>query len=61
MKTITLHIHEDVISELDTELTLKTMAGNSYGVEDAFVMRLLSALATGETEKEIKFKKRDGT
>jgi len=56
MKTITLHIDDEVSSELQSYMLTKSMMGNMYGIEDEFVRKILKNLELDEDKKEITFK-----
>ena len=56
MKTIILHIDDEVSSELQSYMLTKSMMGNMYGIEDEFVRKILKNLELDEDKKEITFK-----
>lgn len=58
MKKITLLIADDVYEELRSCQSVRLMVGSAYGTQDAFMMKLLESIDKGESEIEIKYKKK---
>lgn len=50
MKTITLHIPDDVYKRLRNGMTARIMCGAACGILDAFVGRVLERVGAGATE-----------
>ena len=61
MKKITLLIDDDVYKELVSMMSARIMMGNAYGLQDAFMSKVIKSIDEGKTEIEIKYKdKKDG-
>ncbi len=58
MKKITLLIADDVYSELVSCHNVRCLTGSAYGIQDAFMMKLLESIDKGESEIEIKYKEK---
>jgi len=56
MNTITINISDAVLSELRNEIGCKGITGNLYGVQDAFTMKIITAIEKGEKEVTLQLK-----
>ncbi len=56
MKTITIKISDLTFAELRTHMNLKCMCGETGGVSDAFMVKVINAIEEGESEVGIKMK-----
>lgn len=56
MKKLTLLIDDDVFKELKNSLAVSMIAGTAYGIQDAFILKIIKSVDNKETELEIKFK-----
>ena len=60
MKSITLNISDRVISELQNEMGCKGITGNLYGMEDAVVLKIITAIEKDEKEVTLILKTEKG-
>ena len=56
MKKITLLIDDDVYKELKNGMGIRYLTNSAYGLEDAFITKLIKSIDKGEKEVEIKYK-----
>ena len=59
MKKITLLIDDDVYRDLKNTIGIRMLTGNAYGVQDAFVKKLIESVDNNEVELELKYKNKD--
>jgi len=57
MRTLTLHISEEVLSQLTNLLVAKRITGSLYGVADEFLVLLEEALSKNEKELTLALRK----
>jgi len=50
---VELRIHKKVLSSLGSSVTIKGLAGNLYGLQDAFLIKLIEEIGNGN--KTIEF------
>ena len=58
MKEITLKISDEVYRELKSSQGVRILSGSAYGIQDAFVNKLITSIDNNEKEVEIKFKEK---
>lgn len=59
-EVVELRIHKRVLKELGSAVTIKGLAGNMYGLQDAFMVRLIEEIRKGnQTIEFIKVEDRD--
>ena len=56
MKIVTIHISDKAFKDIRTHMSLKCTTGETCGVVDAFVVKIVSAIDDGDTEVGIKMK-----
>ncbi len=56
MKTIILHIEEDVIKALRSHLTVKLLAQSFGGISDQALNKIIEAIEKDQSEFTLKFK-----
>lgn len=59
MKTVTLHIEDEVINDLDAHLRQKRLDGRFSGVSDMLGLAVLEATKANQPERTIRYRKRD--
>jgi hypothetical protein len=60
VKTVTIHISDKVIAELNRHMTIKYISGAAHGVSDAFIAKVTEAIERGATEVDVKLKEEKG-
>ena len=62
MKEIKIKISDGVLSKINTLLSLKKMSGNTYGIIDEVVGRIMAAINDNKEELtlELKIEKKNG-
>ena len=53
MKKIILEIEDDVLDQVETQLTLKMMMGNLHGAEDVFCAIIIKSIKDGKEQIRI--------
>jgi hypothetical protein len=56
MKTITLKISDEIVKELESDMSIKHMTGNLFGLIDGIIITILKTLQDGDNEVTIKRK-----
>jgi uncharacterized membrane protein len=59
MKTITLNIADNVYKELKKSIGVRMLTGSSYGINDAFIKKIVNSIENGDTNIDIKYKEKD--
>lgn len=56
MHTIQLNIHENVLNEMKTVVSIRGINGGLYGVVDEALVKLIKAIEQGDNELTLIFK-----
>jgi hypothetical protein len=56
MAKLTLEISDEVVARLRSQLSIKAMVGNLYGLEDALVVKMVEAIEKKMESVKIEFK-----
>lgn len=59
MKTITIHIPDEIWIDLKTAGTVRLLSGTAYGIVDSFALRLIQVIDEGKIEHEFSRPKKD--
>jgi hypothetical protein len=58
LKKITLIIADDVYKELKSNQGVRMLTGSAYGIQDAFIVKLIEAIDRGDKEANIEYRKK---
>lgn len=56
MKKITITISDRALKELQTTMSIRGITGESYGLVDAFMLKIIKAIKNEESEIDIRMK-----
>ena len=56
MRTITLHISEQVFGEMRNAMTIRMISGGAYGIMDGVIGKILDAIKRDQDELNLQYK-----
>ena len=56
MKTVTLHISDQVFSEMKNGMSVRMISGGAYGTLDGVLGKIIATITNGEKEVTLQYK-----